>query len=75
MLDPEKAINFDTYEWKVIRMWLEHQKELKIRLLIGADTHDKSQELRGAVKVIDQMLLLEDRARKDRATQTQGNVV
>ena len=63
MIDPEKAINFGTHEWKVIAAWLEQQKAVKIGMLVGSDSHDKSQELRGAIKMIDQMLSLEKTSR------------
>lgn len=74
LIDPEKSINFGSHEWRIIRAWIEQQRETKIRMLVGTDTHDKSQELRGAIKFIETMLSLEKTALM-RANQNQGNVI
>lgn len=54
-----RHINYNSYEWQLIRGWAEAQKSNKIGMLIGSDSHDKSNELRGAIKFIDQLLSLE----------------
>lgn len=56
---PEDNINFSSYDWKLIKMWAQKQKEVKIGLLVATDDHDKSAKLRGAISVIDQLLSLE----------------
>lgn len=57
-IDPAKLINFSSYEWQVIESWLLEQKEAKIGLLIGADSHDKSNQVRGALQMLNQILAL-----------------
>lgn len=48
--------------WKIIKLWLEDKKKVKIDLLIGADTHDKSNHIRGALQFINECLALEKAA-------------
>ena len=61
-IDPAKEINFNSYEWQVIERWLLAQKESKIGLLIGAETHDKSNQVRGALQMLNQILALKTAA-------------
>lgn len=63
-------INFHGAEWAAIKKILKDMQEKKINLLISAETHDKSNELRGSLKVITELLRLEDAAYK---AATRGN--
>lgn len=49
-------INFSAAEWQAIKRWLQEQKEREIEKLIGAKDHDKSNEHRGAIRKLDQLL-------------------
>lgn len=57
-------INFNSAEWAAIKQMLLDKQEKKINLLIQADTHDKSNQLRGSLMVITELLGLEDAARR-----------
>ena len=57
-------INFHGAEWAAIKAVLLEKRETKTKLLIQADTHDKSNQLRGSLYVINELLALEDAARK-----------
>jgi hypothetical protein len=61
-IDPSKLINFNSYEWQVIEKWLEEQKKAKIGLLIADSTHDKTNQVRGALQMINQILALKSAA-------------
>ena len=57
-------INFNGPEWAAIKQLLLDKRESKIKLLIQAETHDKSNQLRGALIVITELLNLEEAARR-----------
>lgn len=57
-------INFNGAEWAAIRQLLLEKRELKTKLLIQADTHDLSNQLRGSLMLITELLNLEEAARK-----------
>lgn len=57
-------INFYGPDWTAIKRILLEKKETKTNLLIQADTHDKSNQLRGSLSVINELLSLENAARK-----------
>lgn len=63
-LPPDFAKNLDVNSptWKVIKMWLEDKKKVKTDLLIAADTHDKSNQIRGSLQFITEILALEKAA-------------
>lgn len=58
-------------EWAGLKKWLTREKELLVQKLIKEDSHDKSQELRGAIKLVDQLLAVEKDAAI--AASQQGN--
>lgn len=63
-LPPDFAKHLDVHSptWKIIKLWLEDKKEVKINLLIAADTHDKSNQIRGSLQFINEILALEKAA-------------
>lgn len=63
-------INFHGAEWAAIKKILKEMQEKKINLLITAETHDKSNQLRGSLMVITELLRLEDAAHR---AATRGN--
>lgn len=65
MLD-HTYINFNGPDWAAIKKILLEKKEKKTNLLIQADTHDKSNQLRGSLSLINELLNLEESARKSR---------
>ena len=48
--------------WKILKLWLEEKKKVKTDLLISADTHDKSNQIRGSLQFINEILALEKAA-------------
>lgn len=52
-------ISMHSPEWAGLKKWATRERELLVQKLVKADTHDKSQELRGAIKFIDQLLAVE----------------
>lgn len=61
-IDPAKLINFNSYEWQVIEKWVTEQEKTKVGLLIASDNHDKSNQIRGALQFIKQLLALKSAA-------------
>ena len=59
---PERKINYYGSDWAAIKEWLLEAKERKIGLLIQADTNDKTNQVRGALSIIQEILALEDAA-------------
>lgn len=57
-------INFNGPEWAAIKQLLLDKQAMKTKLLIQADTHDKSNQLRGSLMLITELLNLEEAARK-----------
>lgn len=64
MARPEEYIAFQGRDWQLLKTWLLEQKNNKVGLLIQADTHDKSNQIRGALAMIQQILALEEAANK-----------
>lgn len=62
MTDFSKFIEFQGVTWKNLKLYLEDLKKTKLDLLVSADTHDKSNQIRGAISVISQILALENAA-------------
>lgn len=52
-------ISMHSQEWAGLKKWALREKELLVQKLIRAESHDKSNELRGAIKFIDQLLSVE----------------
>ena len=59
-------IEFNGPTWKALKMWMEDKKQTKIDLLIGAETHDKSNQIRGSLQFINEILALEKAAASGR---------
>lgn len=59
MNDYLSHIQFEGATWRAFKSHLEKMKENKIRLLVSEDSHDKSNRIRGAIEVIDQLLALD----------------
>ncbi len=57
-----EVIDFNGPTWRVIKAWAEEKKATKIQMLIGADSHDKSNQLRGSLLLITELLALEKAA-------------
>lgn len=64
MIQPEKYVAFGGRDWQVLKAWLLEQREQKIGLLVQSETHDKSNQIRGALAMIHQILALEEAAAK-----------
>lgn len=56
-------INIHGQEWQAIKRWLQEQRELEVQKLVRAKTHDESNEYRGAIRKLDQLLNTEKDAR------------
>lgn len=63
-LPPDFAKNIEVNgpTWKIIKLWLEEKKSIKTDLLIGATTHDQSNQIRGSLAFINEILALEKAA-------------
>lgn len=73
MTDFSKFIEFQGVTWKNLKLYLEDLKKTKLDLLVSADTHDKSNQVRGAISVINQILALENNAANSAAQQESTN--
>lgn len=51
-------------EWAAVREELLNLRSTKVQQLIGAKEHDRSNELRGAIQLIDTLLYAEEAAIK-----------
>jgi hypothetical protein len=49
-------VSFNGPEWQAIKRWLQEQKESEVNKLIKAKTQDESNEYRGAIRKLDQLL-------------------
>lgn len=63
-VDLVKSLNYYGPEWAVMKAYLKEQRELKVRQLIGCPDHDRSNVLRGELKVIEYLLTTEEAALK-----------
>lgn len=61
-VDYKQYIDFHGETWRAIVAWAEESKKSKIGLLIGADSHDKSNQIRGSLLFINELLALEKAA-------------
>lgn len=52
-------ISMHSPEWAGLKKWALREKELLVQKLVKAESHDKSNELRGAIKMLDQLLAVE----------------
>jgi hypothetical protein len=62
-IELDKHLNFNGPDWTALRMYLQEQEATKLSLLLGAKTHDDTNELRGAVKFIRHLLAIEKTAK------------
>lgn len=62
-------VNFTSPEWTVMKKWLLEQQDVYIRKLINSTDDTETKELRGAIKLIDKLLVAEKAARTRAATQ------
>lgn len=58
--------NFYGPDWTVMKNYLERYRAVQVAKLIGSKDHDDSMRLRGAIQLID-LLLIEEKAALDRA--------
>lgn len=49
-------INFNGPEWTAIKRWLQEQRDLEVQKLIKAKTQEDSNDYRGAIRKLDQLL-------------------
>lgn len=61
-IDTTKHIDYGSPMWAALRAYLQKQRDSKLGLLISADTHDKSNQIRGAIQMLDTILRLEHAA-------------
>ena len=59
MIKPEQHINFAGSDWNALKLWLLATQENKIGLLVSADSHDKSNQIRGSLAMLREILALE----------------
>lgn len=64
MIQPELHMSFSGRDWQIIKKWLEETKAIKVGLLIAASDHDKSNQIRGSLSMIDSILALETAAQR-----------
>lgn len=57
-MNPEDYIDYTSETWRALEALLLKQKEAKVSLLISADDHDKSNQIRGALQFITYLLAL-----------------
>lgn len=55
-------IDYNGPTWKSLKLWLESVQQTKIGMLISEPTHDKSNQIRGALAMLQQILALEKAA-------------
>lgn len=67
-LPPDFAqyLELNSPTWKTFKLWLEEKKKVKTDLLIGETTHDKSNQIRGSLQFINEILALEQAALQGR---------
>ena len=52
-------INVHGQEWQAIKRYLEEQREIKLKELVGLKSHDESNVCRGAIQILDRLLNVE----------------
>lgn len=63
MIRAEEHIMFEGRDWQVLKAWLNEKYENKVGMLITSTNHDQSNEIRGALKMIKEILQLEHAAK------------
>jgi hypothetical protein len=64
LTDLTKHLDFHSNTWVTLKAHLVAEEQKKIALLIGTDSQDKSNELKGAIRFIRTLLKAEEDARK-----------
>jgi len=64
MINLSDHLNFYGTDWTAIKTYLEQVKENKIGLLVASNSHDQSNQIRGALSLIQQLLALESAAKQ-----------
>lgn len=59
MVSPEHYINYHGQDWNNFKLWLQARFDTKVSLLIAEPSHDKSNQIRGAISFINEILALE----------------
>lgn len=67
--DYTQYIDFHSETWRAIKSWAEEKKKAKVGLLISESTHDKSNQIRGSLLFIGELLALEKAASNTAANQ------
>lgn len=62
MTNYSEVIDFNGPTWRAIKAWAEEKQAVKLKLLIGADSHDKSNQLRGSLQNLSELLALDKAA-------------
>lgn len=73
-LKPEEHIMFAGRDWVVIKAFLLEQRDTKIGMLVSAVDHDKSNQIRGALAMIQTLLALENAANRPQLGTDNGRV-
>ena len=63
--NPEKYINFSSKDWRVLREYLQSQRESIVDRLCGEITNDEANRLRGELRQVKAILSLEEQAAFD----------
>lgn len=61
-IDLATVLNYHGPDWAVMRAFLKEHKELRVKQLIGSIDHDKSNLIRGELRLIETLLITEDAA-------------
>jgi hypothetical protein len=61
-IDLATTLNYHGPEWAVMRAYLKELRELRVKQLIGPIDHDKSNLIRGELRLIETLLITEDAA-------------
>lgn len=64
-MHPEEHINFHGQDWHNLKLYLNSSLDKKIGMLVQESTHDKSNQIRGAILMIKELLALEKASVKD----------
>jgi 1-aminocyclopropane-1-carboxylate deaminase/D-cysteine desulfhydrase-like pyridoxal-dependent ACC family enzyme len=48
--------------WRLLRVWAKEKKQQKIDLLVSSGSHDTSNQIRGAITMLNELLALEHAA-------------
>lgn len=63
-IDYSQYIDFNSETWRAVAAWADQTQQLKVKMLIGEPTHDKSNQIRGSLSMIGELLALEKAAKQ-----------